>query len=46
MAITGEAYINGMAGERFGVRILEQRSSCGSRDHGCEYMTGGVVVVV
>jgi glutamate synthase domain-containing protein 3 len=37
-AITGEAYINGMAGERFGVRILDN-SSCGRiGDHGCEYM--------
>jgi glutamate synthase (NADPH) large chain len=46
-AITGEAYINGMAGERFGVRnsgaiaVVE-----GVGDHGCEYMTGGTVVVL
>ncbi|MFT7336280.1 MAG: glutamate synthase (NADPH/NADH) large chain [Porticoccaceae bacterium] len=46
-AITGEAYINGMAGERFGVRnsgaiaVVE-----GIGDHGCEYMTGGIVVVL
>jgi glutamate synthase (NADPH/NADH) large chain len=46
-AITGEAYINGMAGERFGVRnsgaiaVVE-----GIGDHGCEYMTGGTVVVL
>jgi len=46
-AITGEAYINGIAGERFAVRnsgvtaVVE-----GVGDHGCEYMTGGVVVVL
>jgi glutamate synthase (ferredoxin) len=46
-AITGEAYINGMAGERFCVRnsgaiaVVE-----GIGDHGCEYMTGGTVVVL
>ncbi|KPF94044.1 glutamate synthase [Novosphingobium sp. AAP83] len=46
-AIAGEAYFNGVAGERFAVRnsgavaIVE-----GTGDHGCEYMTGGVVVVL
>ncbi|WP_211047345.1 glutamate synthase large subunit [Lutibacter sp. B1] len=46
-AITGEVYINGIAGERFCVRnsgaiaIVE-----GVGDHGCEYMTGGTVVVL
>lgn len=46
-AISGEAYINGIAGERFCVRnsgaiaIVE-----GIGDHGCEYMTGGTVVVL
>lgn len=46
-AITGEAYINGIAGERFCVRnsgaiaVVE-----GIGDHGCEYMTGGTVVVL
>jgi glutamate synthase (NADPH/NADH) large chain len=46
-ATSGEAYINGCAGERFGVRnsgvtaVVE-----GIGDHGCEYMTGGVVVVL
>ncbi|HEV7255026.1 MAG TPA: glutamate synthase large subunit [Mesorhizobium sp.] len=46
-AISGEAYINGVAGERFAVRnsgaiaVVE-----GVGDHGCEYMTGGVVVVI
>ncbi|WP_369047657.1 glutamate synthase large subunit [Tenacibaculum sp. UWU-22] len=45
--ITGEAYINGIAGERFAVRnsgvtaVVE-----GLGDHGCEYMTGGKVVVL
>lgn len=44
---SGESYINGMAGERFAVRnsgvqvVVE-----GVGDHGCEYMTGGVVVVL
>jgi glutamate synthase domain-containing protein 3 len=46
-ATGGEAFINGMAGERFCVRnsgvtaVVE-----GVGDHGCEYMTGGVVVVL
>ena len=46
-AIAGEAYFEGVAGERFGVRnsgavaVVE-----GLGDHGCEYMTGGVVVVL
>ncbi|MFC3110631.1 glutamate synthase-related protein [Undibacterium arcticum] len=46
-AIAGEAYINGVAGERFAVRnsgaiaVVE-----GTGDHGCEYMTGGTVVVL
>jgi glutamate synthase (NADPH/NADH) large chain len=46
-AISGEAFINGVAGERFAVRnsgaiaVVE-----GSGDHGCEYMTGGTVVVL
>lgn len=46
-AIAGEAYFNGVAGERFAVRnsgaitVVE-----GSGDHGCEYMTGGTVVVL
>ncbi len=46
-AISGEAYFRGVAGERFAVR----NSGCtavveGVGDHGCEYMTGGVVVVL
>ncbi|HKX77750.1 MAG TPA: glutamate synthase large subunit [Novosphingobium sp.] len=46
-AIAGEAFFNGVAGERFAVRnsgaiaVVE-----GVGDHGCEYMTGGVVVVL
>ena len=46
-AIAGEAYFNGVAGERFAVRnsgaiaVVE-----GAGDHACEYMTGGVVTVL
>ncbi|HCT24011.1 MAG TPA: glutamate synthase large subunit [Chitinophagaceae bacterium] len=46
-ATSGKAFIRGMAGERFAVRnsgvttVVE-----GVGDHGCEYMTGGVVVVL
>jgi len=46
-AINGECYFRGIAGERFAVRnsgavaVVE-----GVGDHGCEYMTGGVVVVI
>ena len=46
-AIAGEAFFNGVAGERFAVRnsgavtVVE-----GTGDHGCEYMTGGTVVVL
>ncbi len=46
-ATEGECYIRGIAGERFAVRnsgaiaVVE-----GVGDHGCEYMTGGVVVVL
>jgi glutamate synthase domain-containing protein 2/glutamate synthase domain-containing protein 3 len=46
-ATGGEAFISGIAGERFGVRnsgavaVVE-----GVGDHGCEYMTGGVVLVI
>ena len=46
-ATAGEAYINGMAGERFCVRnsgVCAVVESVG--DHGCEYMTGGRVVVL
>jgi glutamate synthase (NADPH) large chain len=46
-AIAGECYFRGVAGERFAVRnsgaiaVVE-----GLGDHGCEYMTGGIVVVI
>jgi glutamate synthase (NADPH/NADH) large chain len=46
-AVSGECYFRGVAGERFAVRnsgvtaVVE-----GLGDHGCEYMTGGVVVVL
>jgi glutamate synthase (NADPH/NADH) large chain len=46
-AIEGDAFFNGVAGERFAVRnsgaiaVVE-----GTGDHGCEYMTGGTVVVL
>jgi glutamate synthase (NADPH/NADH) large chain len=46
-AIAGEAYFHGVAGERFAVRnsgAIAVAEGCG--DHGCEYMTGGVVVVL
>ena len=46
-ATAGQAYLSGVAGERFAVRnsgaaaVIE-----GTGDHGCEYMTGGTVVVL
>ena len=46
-AISGECYFSGVAGERFAVRnsgataVIE-----GVGDHGCEYMTGGIVVAI
>jgi glutamate synthase domain-containing protein 2/glutamate synthase domain-containing protein 3 len=46
-AISGEAYVRGVAGERFCIRnsglsaVVE-----GAGDHGCEYMTGGRVIVL
>jgi glutamate synthase (ferredoxin) len=46
-ATGGEVYIRGMAGERFGVRnsgVTAVVEAVG--DHGCEYMTGGKVVVL
>jgi len=46
-AISGEAFFNGVAGERFAVRnsgAIAVVEGCG--DHGCEYMTGGVVAVL
>ncbi|MGF6990900.1 glutamate synthase (NADPH/NADH) large chain [Lachnospiraceae bacterium PF1-21] len=46
-ATSGKAYINGMAGERFAVRNSGAQAVVeGVGDHGCEYMTGGVVVVI
>ncbi|MFZ5806871.1 MAG: glutamate synthase large subunit [Verrucomicrobiota bacterium] len=46
-ATSGEAYIRGMAGERFCVRNSGLRAVVGAvGDHGCEYMTGGCVVVL
>jgi glutamate synthase (NADPH/NADH) large chain len=46
-AIAGEAFFQGVAGERFAVRnsgAVAVAEGCG--DHGCEYMTGGVVLVL
>jgi glutamate synthase domain-containing protein 2/glutamate synthase domain-containing protein 1/glutamate synthase domain-containing protein 3 len=46
-ATSGEAFINGMAGERFCVRNSGATTVVeGIGDHGCEYMTGGLVVVL
>jgi glutamate synthase domain-containing protein 2/glutamate synthase domain-containing protein 1/glutamate synthase domain-containing protein 3 len=46
-ATCGEAFINGVAGERFAVRNSGAAAVVeGVGDHGCEYMTGGVVVVL
>ncbi len=43
----GEAYIRGIAGERFAVRNSAARAVVeGIGDHGCEYMTGGTIVVI
>jgi glutamate synthase (ferredoxin) len=46
-ATSGEAFINGKAGERFCVRNSGARAVVeGIGDHGCEYMTGGVAVIL
>jgi glutamate synthase (ferredoxin) len=46
-ATAGEAFVRGMAGERFGVRNSGVNAVVeGVGDHGCEYMTGGRVVVL
>ncbi len=46
-ATSGEAYINGMAGERFCVRNSGATAVVeGVGEHGCEYMTGGRVVIL
>tara|TARA_B100001115_G_scaffold10561_1_gene7715 strand:- start:123 stop:1832 length:1710 start_codon:yes stop_codon:yes gene_type:complete len=45
--ITGECYFNGIAGERFAVRNSGATAVVeGAGDHCCEYMTGGIVVVL
>ncbi|MDZ5811129.1 glutamate synthase large subunit [Halorubrum sp. AD140] len=46
-ATAGEVYVNGVVGERFGVRNSGVKAVVeGVGDHGCEYMTGGVVAVL
>ena len=46
-ATSGEAYFNGVCGERFAVRNSGATAVVeGTGDHGCEYMTGGRVVVL
>jgi glutamate synthase (ferredoxin) len=46
-ATAGELYVNGMAGERFAVRNSGANAVVeGIGDHGCEYMTGGRVVIL
>ena len=46
-ATAGEAYINGIAGERFCVRNSGATAVVeGIGDHGCEYMTGGIAVII
>jgi glutamate synthase (ferredoxin) len=46
-ATSGEAYVRGVAGERFAVRNSGASAVVeGVGDHGCEYMTGGRVVVI
>ena len=46
-AIAGDAYFRGVAGERFCVRNSGASAVVeGTGDHGCEYMTGGTVVVL
>ncbi|TCT15358.1 glutamate synthase (NADH) large subunit [Natranaerovirga pectinivora] len=46
-ATSGEVYINGLAGERFAVRNSGATAVVeGVGDHGCEYMTGGVAVIL
>ena len=46
-AVEGEAYINGIAGERFAVRNSGATAVVeGVGDHCCEYMTGGKVIVL
>jgi glutamate synthase domain-containing protein 3 len=46
-ATSGEAFFCGVAGERFAVRLSGATAVVeGTGDHGCEYMTGGMVVVL
>ncbi len=46
-ATSGEAFLSGVAGERFAVRLSGATAVVeGTGDHGCEYMTGGTVVVL
>ena len=46
-ATEGEAFFRGVGGERFGVRLSGATAVVeGTGDHGCEYMTGGTVVVL
>ncbi|MGP1681650.1 MAG: glutamate synthase-related protein, partial [Giesbergeria sp.] len=46
-ATSGSAYFAGVAGERFAVRLSGATAVVeGTGDHGCEYMTGGTVVVL
>ena len=46
-ATSGEAYFNGKAGERFCVRNSGAKAVVeGIGDHGCEYMTGGIAVIL
>ncbi|HEX7375652.1 MAG TPA: glutamate synthase large subunit [Pirellulales bacterium] len=46
-ATSGEVYLNGLAGERFCVRNSGAKAVVeGVGDHGCEYMTGGVAVIL
>src|SRR5690606_16327207 len=46
-ALAGTAFFNGVAGERFAVRNSGAATVVeGTGDHGCEYMTGGTVVVL
>ena len=46
-ATNGEAYVNGIAGERFCVRNSGAKAVVeGIGDHGCEYMTGGIAVIL
>ncbi len=46
-ATSGEAFLRGVAGERFAVRLSGATAVVeGTGDHGCEYMTGGTAVVL